>query len=77
MEEKTDETVVETIKHNDEEIHLWQGEEGWYSCRSGYTNGLYSESEDLGPYPTREEALEEQLIDIDEFNAVDPEDKWV
>lgn len=63
---------VETIKINDiwhkngsTEFHLWQDDDGWYSCRSGEYRGLYSESDDLGPFDTRQEALEAQRADFD------------
>jgi hypothetical protein len=64
---------VETIQIRDEfapagsvDFHLWQDEAGkWYSCRSGTYRGLYSESDDLGPYGSRQEALEAQRDDFE------------
>lgn len=50
------------------DFHLWQDGEGdWYSCRSGEFNDVMSESEDLGPFDTRQEALDAQHDDFNEF----------
>lgn len=64
---------VETINIRDEfapggsvDFHLWQDESGkWFSCRSGIYQGLYSESDDLGPYNSRQEALTAQQDDLE------------
>ena len=40
-------------------LHTWRSKTGWYYCFSGVNEqGLYSESEDCGPYPSREAARE-------------------
>lgn len=54
-----------TSEFGEVNFHLWQKVDGWYSCRSGEYQGNYSESDDLGPYPTREAALEAQQDDFD------------
>ena len=39
-------------------LHTWTAKDGWYFCFSGINrDGLYSESEDDGPYPSRADAL--------------------
>lgn len=38
-------------------LHTWEGKDGYYYCFSGINrDGLYSESEDVGPFESREEA---------------------
>jgi oxalate decarboxylase/phosphoglucose isomerase-like protein (cupin superfamily) len=62
---------VETIKFSDQfsewgeiHIHVWEDGEEWYSCRSGTNRGIYAESDDLGPFITRQKAIDEQLLAI-------------
>lgn len=51
------------------DFHVWQNAHGkWYSCRSGEYQGAFYESDDLGPFPTREAALEAQQEDFDTYN---------
>lgn len=58
-----------TSKIGSVDFHVWQDENGkWWSCRSGEYQGLYSESDDLGPYNTRSEALEAQQADFEEWS---------
>jgi hypothetical protein len=42
-------------------LYTWQGEDGWYACVGGETrDGLYFEGEDMGPFESREEAIDQQ-----------------
>lgn len=48
------------------DIHTWQDEEGkWWSCRTGEYRGLYSESDDVGPFDTEGEAIEAQKEEVE------------
>jgi hypothetical protein len=38
------------------EMVIWQDDDGWYGCLQGQYKGSWSESEDEGPFETREEA---------------------
>lgn len=39
-------------------LHTWEGADGFYFCFSGVNrDGLYSESEDVGPFESREDAI--------------------
>lgn len=58
-----------TSQYGEVNFHIWQEDDGWYSCRSGEYRGTFSESDDLGPYSTREEALEAQQDDFDTYSA--------
>lgn len=43
-------------------LHTWEGMDGWYYCFSGINrDGLYSESEDVGAFDSRDEARESAL----------------
>lgn len=43
----------------------WLGEDGWYACFSGETvQRLGWETDDIGPYPTRKDAHEAALDDL-------------
>lgn len=51
-------------------LHTWEGKDGFYYCFSGTNKeGLYSESEDVGPHLSREDARENALESIDETNV--------
>ena len=44
-------------------LHTWEGADGFYFCFSGITrDGLYSESEDVGPFESRDEARDNALV---------------
>lgn len=58
-----------TSQYGKVDFHVWQEKDGWYSCRSGEYRGIASESDDLGPFDTREAALEAQQDDFDAFNS--------
>lgn len=46
-------------------LHTWQGRDGFYYCYSGINrDGLYSESEDAGPFESREDARNAALADV-------------
>jgi hypothetical protein len=40
------------------EIHTWKADGKWYSCYSGTYRGIYSESDNFGPFETEGEASE-------------------
>jgi hypothetical protein len=42
------------------EMIVWKKSDGWYGCMRGIHKGLGFESDDDGPYPTREAAEEAQ-----------------
>lgn len=45
-------------------LHTWEGKNGYYFCFSGVNrDGMYSESEDVGPFESREDAREYALAD--------------
>lgn len=46
-------------KNDWQEIYAWESGDAWYACLRGCKNGLYSESEDSGPFDTAEEAVED------------------
>jgi hypothetical protein len=53
------------------DFHAWQDDEGWWSCRTGEYRGISSESDDLGPFATRQEALDEQQDDFDAWRSAE------
>jgi hypothetical protein len=53
-----------TSEQGEVNFHIWQDDEGWWSCRSGEYRGITSESDDLGPFNTRQEALDAQYEDF-------------
>ena len=38
------------------DITTWQDSDGWWSCVSGTYRGIYSESDDFGPFAAENEA---------------------
>lgn len=47
-------------------LHTWEGVDGYYFCFSGVNrDGLYSESEDVGPFESRKDAREQALADVE------------
>lgn len=44
-------------------LHIWEGEDGYYFCYSGVNrDGMYSESEDVGSFLSRDDAREYALV---------------
>lgn len=61
---------IKTTKLSDsDELHSWQGEDGYYACYSGFYQGLISESEDVGPFDSREDAEAAVLDAYEEVNG--------
>lgn len=47
-------------------LHTWEGKDGFYYCFSGVNrDGLYSESEDIGPFESREQAHDVAMSDVE------------
>jgi len=66
---------VKNIKRDDNTtFHYWNDGQGVYSSRSSVVNGLYSESDDLGPFTSVKEALDAQEEDYKAYNetAIEP-----
>ena len=57
------------ISYKQYTLHIWQDDNKWYSCRSSTINGIYSESDDLGPFDSRQEAINEQKEDIKAYEG--------
>lgn len=48
-------------------LHTWEGKDGFYFCFSNTTrDGLYFESEDIGPFESRDDARNEALASIED-----------
>lgn len=48
-------------------LHTWQGKDGYYYCFSSVRNdGIYSESEDVGPFEDRQDAIDAAMDTIED-----------
>lgn len=67
MTNKIETINIKTIFDEDGSLdfHVWKAKDGWYSCRSGEYRGNYSESDDIGPFDSREDALQAQYNDYE------------
>jgi hypothetical protein len=55
-----------TSSEGEVNFHFWQdNNEKWWTCRTGEYRGIASESDDLGPFDTEDEALKEQQADYE------------
>ena len=58
-----------TDEYGKVDFHVWQDDNGkWWSCRTGEFRGIASESDDLGPFDSRQEALDAQQEDFEAWN---------
>lgn len=77
MSEQVKTKNVEAINNRgtDNQLHVWHnddpdfGRPGWYACFSGYHNGMYSESDNFGPFDTEAEAWEDIEIQYQEWHS--------
>ncbi len=56
-----------TSQYGQVDFHVWEDDEGFHTCRTGEWRGIASESDDLGPFNTAEEALQAQEDDFDAY----------
>jgi hypothetical protein len=55
--------INEDGKYKRKDLHVWEEYGFWYACISGLTyDGLYFESEDMGPMPSLAEAVDYGLL---------------
>lgn len=50
------------VSVNVRDVSLWDTGDGWFWCVSGTYRGIYSESDDAGPYPTAADALDDGAL---------------
>lgn len=62
---------MKTQDGQEHEINTWQdADEKWFSCVSGTYRGIYSESDDFGPFETESEASEYAVDYITDYTFI-------
>lgn len=60
--------IITKFRTDGVEFHFWQDAAGdWWTCRSGMLNGIYSESDDIGPFPNQRKAAAAQEEDYQAY----------